>query len=56
MALFRTRNSSDSRSEPANRKKSASVDTVETLRTREAAADWLSPFAYSWHHHIHIAI
>ena len=34
MALFRTRNSSDSRSEPANRKKSASVDTVETLRTR----------------------
>ncbi len=34
MALFHTRNSTDNKSEPANRKKSASVDTVETLRTR----------------------
>ena len=34
MALFRTRNSSDNKAEPATRNKSASVDTVETLRTR----------------------
>ena len=34
MSLFRTRNSSDNKAEPATRNKSASVDTVETLRTR----------------------
>ena len=34
MALFRTRSSSDSKSEPTTRKKSATVDTVETLRTK----------------------
>ncbi len=34
MALFRTRNSSDNKSELPNRKKLASVDTVETLRAK----------------------